>query len=64
MASGPPRDIACSIVGSADTVRRGLEAFVADTHADELMVVSAIYDAEARKRSYAILAEVAGLMPR
>src|SRR5262249_33919332 len=58
------RMLACSIVGAPDTVRRGLEAFVADTGADELMVVSAIYDAEARKRSYSILAEIAGLLPR
>jgi luciferase family oxidoreductase group 1 len=58
------RMLACAIVGSPETVRRGLEAFVADTQADELMVVSAIYDAQARQRSYAILAEVAGLKPR
>jgi luciferase family oxidoreductase group 1 len=47
-----------AIHGSPATVRRGLEAFVARTGADELMVVSAIYDHAARVRSYEILAEV------
>ena len=56
--------LACSIVGSADTVRHGLERFVEFTGADELMVVSAIFDATARQRSYAILADVAGLEAR
>ena len=55
------RMLACAIVGSPDTVRAGLEAFVARTHADELMVVSAIFDPQARQRSYSILADVAGL---
>jgi luciferase family oxidoreductase group 1 len=51
--------LARSFVGSADTVRRGLERFIAETAADELMVASAIYDQDARLRSYEILAEVA-----
>jgi len=50
--------LARSFVGSAETVRRGLEAFVAETQADEVMVASAIYDHAARVRSYEILAEV------
>ena len=51
-----------SFVGSADTVRRGLEAFTAETGADEIMVTSAIHDHAARLRSYEILADVqAGL---
>jgi luciferase family oxidoreductase group 1 len=45
-----------SIVGSPETVRKGLEDFVALTKADELMVVSSIYDHEARQRSYQIVA--------
>ena len=47
-----------SIVGSRDTVRAGVELFVAQTKVDELMVVSSMFDHEARKRSYAILAEI------
>ena len=50
--------LACSFVGSPDTIRRGLEGFIAQTGADELMVASAIFDHAARLRSYEILAEV------
>ncbi|HVG92279.1 MAG TPA: LLM class flavin-dependent oxidoreductase [Alphaproteobacteria bacterium] len=48
--------LACSFVGSPETVRRGLERFVEQTRADELMVASAIHDHAARLRSYEILA--------
>jgi luciferase family oxidoreductase group 1 len=47
-----------AFVGSRETVRRGLAAFIEATGADELMVASAIYDHEARLRSYEILAEI------
>ena len=56
--------LACSIIGSPDTVRQGLERFVEYAGADELMVVSAIFDAAARRRSYSLLADIAGLAPR
>jgi luciferase family oxidoreductase group 1 len=49
-----------AIVGSADTVRRGLSRFIEMTQVDELMVVSVTHDHGARRRSYEILAEVAG----
>jgi hypothetical protein len=39
-------------------VRRGVEAFVESTGADELMVTAQIFDHAARKRSFEILAEV------
>jgi len=48
-----------SIVGSPETVRQGLESFVALTDADELMVVTSLYDHSARVRSYEIVAEIA-----
>jgi luciferase family oxidoreductase group 1 len=51
--------LACSVVGGPETVRRGLDAFVADTGADELMVTAQIFDHTARKRSFEILAQVA-----
>jgi luciferase family oxidoreductase group 1 len=41
-----------AIVGSSETVRKGLEDFVALTKADELMIVSSLYDHVARVRSY------------
>ena len=46
----------CSVVGSPEMVRQGLEAFVARTGADELMVVTQIHDHAARLRSYEIAA--------
>jgi luciferase family oxidoreductase group 1 len=48
-----------SIVGSAETVREGLENFVALTKADELMIVTSLHDHAARIRSYEIVAEIA-----
>jgi luciferase family oxidoreductase group 1 len=55
--------LSCAIVGGPETVRRGLDAFVARTGADELMVTAQIHDHAARLRSFAILAEAAA-MPR
>ncbi len=48
----------CSAVGSPETVARQTAAFLERTGIDEVMVASAIYDHEARKRSLAITAEV------
>ena len=49
---------ACSFVGSPETVARGLNRFVEETAADEVMVAAAIYDHAARLRSYEILASL------
>ena len=49
-----------SIVGSAETVRKGLEELVGLTKADELMIVTSIYDHSARMRSYQIVAQTNG----
>ena len=46
-----------SIVGSRETVGRELEEFVRLTKADELMIVTSIYDHPARIRSYEFVAE-------
>ena len=51
--------LARSFVGSIDTVGSGLERFIAETGADELLVASAIFDQSARIRSYTLLAEAA-----
>src|SRR4051794_37451112 len=45
-----------SYVGSPATVREQLDAFVAETEADELIVAAAIHDHAARLRSYELLA--------
>lgn len=49
--------LSCTAIGSAETVREKVEAFVKRTGADELMVASAIYDHGKRLRSYELLAE-------
>ena len=49
-----------AVVGGPQTVKRGVEEFVALTGVDELMVVSNIYDHAARLRSYEILAKTWG----
>ena len=51
------RMLACSFVGSAATVRAGLEQFIAQTAADEIIVAAGIFDQAARLRSYELLAE-------
>ena len=48
--------LARSIVGSPDTVRAGIDALVAETGADELMIVSDVYDHAARLRSFELIA--------
>ena len=52
-----------SIVGSPETVKRELDHFVALTKADELMIVTSVYDHAARVRSYEIVADVCGASP-
>jgi len=47
--------LACAFAGSAESVRAGLNAFIARHQADELMVTSNIYDHQARLRSYELL---------
>ena len=47
-----------SVVGSAETVRQGLEAFGEETGADELMVTSQIFNHAARLRSFEIVASM------
>ena len=52
-----------SFVGSCETVRHGLSQFIVQTGVDELIVASAIYDHQARLRSYEILAELMSADP-
>jgi luciferase family oxidoreductase group 1 len=46
-----------AIVGSAETVTKGIAAFVKRTGVDELMVTASIYDHAARLRSFEIVSE-------
>jgi alkanesulfonate monooxygenase SsuD/methylene tetrahydromethanopterin reductase-like flavin-dependent oxidoreductase (luciferase family) len=50
--------LSCSAIGAPATVTAQLQAFVARTGADELMITSQIFDHTARLRSYQIAAEV------
>ena len=50
--------LACSAVGSPETVRRELAAFIETTGPDELIIASQIFDHAAQLRSYEIAAEV------
>jgi luciferase family oxidoreductase group 1 len=50
----------CSTVGTPATVHAGIADFVARTGADELMIVSQIYDHAARLRSFEIAASLEG----
>jgi luciferase family oxidoreductase group 1 len=58
------RMLARSVVGSRETVRAGLEALVAETGADELIVVSDVYDHPTRLRSFELIADIAGIRPQ
>ena len=50
------RMLARSIIGSPGTVRSGIDALVAETGADELMIVSDVFDHAARLRSFELIA--------
>ncbi|HEX5120431.1 MAG TPA: LLM class flavin-dependent oxidoreductase [Pseudonocardiaceae bacterium] len=45
-----------TIIGGPDTVKRGVEALVTATEADELMVTTMVHDPADRQRSYELLA--------
>lgn len=45
-----------SFIGSPETVKKGLQGFIDQTGVDELIISTAIYDNEARKRSFELLA--------
>jgi luciferase family oxidoreductase group 1 len=51
-------------VGSPATVLQRLDPMIKASQADELMVITAVYDHEARKRSYSLLADAFGLGKR
>ena len=49
-----------AVVGSPDTVRAGLDRFVSQTGADELIIASQLFDHATRLRSFEIVAEIRG----
>jgi luciferase family oxidoreductase group 1 len=50
--------LSCSAIGSVDTVRARVSAFVERTRADEVIVACSVFDHEKRKRSLGVTAEV------
>jgi luciferase family oxidoreductase group 1 len=50
--------LSCSAIGSAESVKAQMKAFIASTKPDELMITSQIFEHAARLRSYEILADV------
>ncbi|MDI4663190.1 LLM class flavin-dependent oxidoreductase [Xanthobacter autotrophicus] len=51
------RFLARSVVGGPERVRAGIEAFVAETGVDEVMIVSDVFDHEKRLASYRMIAD-------
>jgi alkanesulfonate monooxygenase SsuD/methylene tetrahydromethanopterin reductase-like flavin-dependent oxidoreductase (luciferase family) len=49
--------LACSAVGSPETVARRLRDFIARTGADELIITSQVFEHAARLRSFEIAAD-------
>ncbi len=47
-----------SFIGSADTVKYQMQAFVDKTQVDEIMVVTKIFDHTAKVHSYELLAQL------
>ena len=56
------RSLACSVVGSPETVERGLRDFIETHKPDELMVTAHMYDQRARLRSFELIAGVRDLL--
>jgi alkanesulfonate monooxygenase SsuD/methylene tetrahydromethanopterin reductase-like flavin-dependent oxidoreductase (luciferase family) len=52
------RSLAVSFVGSPETVRRGLAAFIESTHPDELMITAHIHEQPVRLRSIELVSKV------
>ncbi|MNY62023.1 hypothetical protein D3C86_1987780 [compost metagenome] len=50
--------LACTFVGSKETLKTDLQQFLDQTGVDEIMATSHIFDHTARLRSYQIMAEV------
>lgn len=50
--------LGCSAIGSPETVRRQIAAFIERTQPDELMITSQVFDHRARLRSFEIAADI------
>jgi luciferase family oxidoreductase group 1 len=55
---GVDHALACAVIGDADTVEAGLEAFIERHRPDELLITANVFDHAARRRSFEIAAGV------
>jgi len=55
------KQLRSTIKGGPETIKKGLQQYVADTGVNELIITSMIYDHSARLRSYEIISEAAGI---
>ena len=53
---GVERALACAVVGAADTVQDGIEAFIARHKPDELLITANVFEHAARRHSFEIAA--------
>jgi alkanesulfonate monooxygenase SsuD/methylene tetrahydromethanopterin reductase-like flavin-dependent oxidoreductase (luciferase family) len=51
-------------VGSPATLMAKLRPMITASQADELMIITAVYDHDARKKSYSLLADAFGIGKR
>ena len=58
--AGVDHALSCSATGGPETLRREILRITADLQPDEVILATQVYDHAARKRSYAIAAEVLG----
>ncbi|MFC5437841.1 LLM class flavin-dependent oxidoreductase [Rhodanobacter umsongensis] len=52
------RALACAVIGAADTVQGGIEAFIARHKPDELLITANVFEHAARRHSFEIAAAV------
>src|SRR5215467_8445321 len=55
--------LSSSVIGSPETVERGLRAFIEATRPDELMITANLYGHDARLRSFEIVSRIRGTLP-
>ena len=55
--AGVDRALACAVVGAPETVRHGIEAFIARHRPDELILTANVFDHAARLRSFELAAD-------
>ena len=56
--AGVAQMLGCSFVGSPETIKEDIQAFINQTKVDEVMVTSHIFDHQARIHSYELFADV------